>query len=134
MKKHSRRELPLTSKLLIGTAVSVSSIALVSLLFTLISSFTKDPTSLSGILSLVSLLVAGTVSGFTNAKATTGGGVVIAALSSLLSSVLMLAIGFIIAKGSLPLGIFLNYLAYIGISTSFAALATKLGDKNRRYR
>ena len=134
MKKHSRKELSLPILILISTGAIMGAVAISTLIFSLIASLTDDPTSLTGIFSLLSLLVAGAAASFVIAKAVRDGGALIAVISSTLVSLIMILLGLIINGGSMHFGVFLNYLAFIGISALSTLLATKIGTRKRRYR
>ena len=134
MKKHSKKELSLPLLLLIGALISVAAVICVSLVFTLIASLTKDPGELIGIFSLVSLLLAGAVSGFAISKLFRDGGSLIAFLSAVIAALVMSLSGLIIKGGAVPISVFLNYLAYLGIAALFAFLATKTVKKKSKFR
>lgn len=134
MKKHTKKELSLPLLLLIGTAASILSVVLVSFVFALISSMTKNPTALTGIFSLVSLLFAGALSGFVISKVIRDGGSLIAVLSAVIAALLMSVIGLIVKGGIVPISVFLNYLAYLGTAALASFLATKTVKKRARFR
>ena len=134
MKKHTKKELSLPLLLLIGTAASILSVVLVSFVFALISSMTKNPTALTGIFSLVSLLFAGALSGFVISKVIRDGGSLIAVLSAVIAALLMSVIGLIVKGGAVPISVFLNYLAYLGTAALASFLATKTIKKRARFR
>ena len=135
MKKHSKSELSLPILLLIGSGAMVGGVAISAFIFALISSLTKDPTALTGILSLVSLLFAGALTSFILTRVIRrDGGMLIAIVSATITGLLMSVIGLIMEGGSVNLNVFLNYLAFIGISGLFAFLAGKTNTKKRKYR
>lgn len=130
MKKRKRKELGLTSLIMIGAAVGLGAILLVTFILAFISSMTKDPTSLTGGLSLAALLVSGAVSGFGISKANGEGGALVGILSSIITVAVILVIGLITSAGKLNLGVFLNLIAY----TMTATLASILGKKRIKRR
>jgi hypothetical protein len=134
MKKHSRKELSLPILILISTVVFISAGALCTLIFALISSLTDDPGALTGIFSLLSLLLSGSVASFVIAKLIRDGGTLIAIISSALTSLILTALGLIISGGAVHFGVFLNYAALIGISAIATLIAKKTNGKRRRYR
>ena len=133
MKKHSKKELSLPLLLLIGSLISAALVICTSLVFTLVASLSKDPGGLIGIFSLLSLLLAGAGSGFTVSKLFRDGGALIAFLSAVITALIMSVIGLIVKGGAVPISVFLNYLAYLGISALFAFLATKFTRKKRKF-
>ena len=134
MKKRKRKELSLTVLMLLGAGFALISIVMIAFVLAVIAYFTKDPTSLTGVFSLVALLLAGGVSGFITSKANGEGGALVGILSSVISASLVLAIGLICKSGKLTLGVFLNVIAFICISALFSILGKKRAKrKHRRY-
>ena len=131
MKKHMNKDLSLARRLAIGTLISALSIVVTCLAFTVISSLTKDPTSLIGIFSLTTLLLGGALSGFIISRMRCGGSLTAIGSSGIIA-LLMLMIGFIIKGGMLSLSIFLNYLAYLGATALFSSKFLKIGKRKRR--
>ena len=82
MKRQKRKELSLPILLLIGAGVSLASVLTMTLILAIASYFTKDPTSLVGAFSLLSLLLAGAISGFVNARIGGEGGALIGIISA----------------------------------------------------
>lgn len=134
MKKYSKNELSLPITLLIGVGSMLVGVALSAFIFAVISSLTADPGALTGILSLTSLLAAGAITSFILSKTIRGGGQLIAIISSAIAGLLMMVTGLIIKGGAVSLGVFVNYLAFIGISALFAFIAGKTGGRRKRYR
>ena len=135
MKKHKRKELSLPALSLLGAAFSLVAVIAIALALAIISAFTKDPTSLTGALSLAALLIAGAVSAFTTSRINNGGGAIIGILSSVIASTVILIIGLIIKRGLLPFGSLINVMAFLGISVIFSILGKKRIKKahKRRY-
>ena len=69
MKKRKRKELGLTATVLLGTVFALTITVMTSFALALVSSFTRNPTALVGIMSLVTLLLSGAISGFVTSKA-----------------------------------------------------------------
>ena len=132
MRKHKRKELGLTALLAIGTAFSLVLVFAVSFALTLISSLTNDPTSLIGAFSLIALLLAGGISGFTTSRLNGDGGVLIGILSAVISAAIMLAVGLIWKRGAISYGVLVNMLAFVGVSVIASALGKKRAKKSRR--
>ena len=134
MKKRKRKELGLVSLIMIGAAVELGAILLVTFILAFVSSMTKDPTSLTGGLSLAALLVSGAVSGFGISKANGEGGALVGILSSVITVGIMLVIGLIASKGQMNLGAFLNLIAYMMTATLASILGKKkLKRRKRKY-
>ena len=132
MKNHNKKEKGFPSLLITGAAISVATVALVSLAMALVSSFTKDPTSLTGVLSLVSLLVAGVISAVINSLKNGAVGAMISTLSALIAAVLMLAIGLVIKGGLVPFGTLISQAAFVGISALAATLTKSRPRRSKR--
>lgn len=133
MKKHKRKELGLTSLIAIGTAASVVSVAVMAFILALISSMTKDPTSLTGAFSLLTLVLAGAVSGFVISRTMGEGGPLVGTLSVVIVTAIMLIVGLIWKGGLLPLGALLNMLVYLAVGVIASALGKKRPRKRHRY-
>ena len=84
--KRKRKELGLTSLMLLGAGFALVMIVAVSFVLALISSFAKNPTSMTGAVALVALLLAGAISGFTTARANGEGGTLVGILSAVISA------------------------------------------------
>ena len=132
MKKHKRKELGLVPLTLLGTAFAILVIVSVTFAMSLISSFTKDPSSLTGAFSLITLLLAGGISGFVTSRANGDGGSLISIISALISAFLIIIIGLIWGKGMMNVGAFINTLAFVGVSILFAVLGKKRVKRGRR--
>ena len=134
MKKHKRKELGLTSLILLGAGFALATVTATAFLLALISSFTKNPTALTGILSLIALLLSGAISGYVTSRVNGEGGALIGILSTVVSALLILTVGLIWRGGSLNLGMPLNLLAFIGISVLFSILGKKrIKRGHKRY-
>ena len=135
MKKHKRKEFTFPALLSIGVGFALASLLAVTMLLAVISYFTADPTAYTGAFSLLSLVVAGAVSGFVTSRVNGEGGVLIGILSSVIASSTLLIAGLIISGGSCALCVLVNSLAFIGVSSLAAVLAKKIGKKSpkRRY-
>ena len=126
--------MPFPLLLLIGVGAMIGSVAICALIFAIIASLTSDPGSLTGVFSLLALLIAGAAAAFALSRLIPKDGVAVAIISAAISVALMSIAGLIIGGGSVSFGVFLNYLAFICVSALFAFLATKTGGKRRRYR
>ena len=133
MKKHKRKELGLGALLVIGTVASVGAVFVMAFILALISSMTKDPTSLTGAFSLLALLLAGAVSGFVISRVNGEGGKLIGILSSVIATAVMMIVGLIWKGGLLPLGALLNLFAFLAVGVLASILGKKRARKRRRY-
>ena len=134
MKRQKRKELSLPILLLIGAGVSLASVLTMTLILAIASYFTKDPTSLVGAFSLLSLLLAGAISGFVNARIGGDGGSLIGIISASLASLIMLSVGLIWRGGMLPLSALLNLTAFILTSVGSEILGKKRARSTRKRR
>ena len=134
MKRQKRKELSLPILLLIGAGVSLASVLTMTLILAIASYFTKDPTSLVGAFSLLSILLAGAISGFVNARIGGDGGALIGIISASLASLIMLSVGLIWRGGMLPLSALLNLTAFILTSVGSAILGKKRARSTRKRR
>ena len=134
MKRQKRKELSLPILLLIGAGISLASVLTMTLILAIASYFTKDPTSLVGAFSLLSLLLAGAISGFVNARIGGEGGALIGIISASVASLIMLSVGLIWRGGMLPLSALLNLTAFILTSVGSAILGKKRARSARKRR
>ena len=133
MKKHKRKELGLGALLVIGAVASVGAVFVMAFILALISSMTKDPTSLTGAFSLLALLLAGAVSGFVISRVNSEGGKLVGILSSVIATSVMMIVGLIWKGGLLPLGALLNLFAFLAVGVLASILGKKRARKRRRY-
>ena len=130
MKKRKRKDLGLTALMLMGAGFALALIIAMAFIISLISSFTSDPTAMTGALSLVALLLAGATAGFVSSRVNGDGGALVGILSAVISASVILTVGLIARAGRLSIGVFINALAYIAVS----ALASILGKKRVKRR
>lgn len=133
MKRRKRKEFGLTALMLLGAAFALAVIIAVSFILSVISSMTKNPTSLVGAFSLLSLILSGAISGFVTSKVNGEGGVIVAVLSSVISAFTVLAIGLIWKGGAIKLSVPLNLLVFIAVSV-IASLLGKKQPKRKKHR
>ena len=133
MKKHRKgnKKPSGLALLFIGALISATMFALLSFIFALLAYRTNDPTSLTDVFSLISLLLTGAVMGFAVSKIKGDGGMLISVLCALLFCVCLLMVGVIMSGGSLPPRVPLNYVCYLGVASLFAWLG---GRKKKRGR
>jgi putative membrane protein (TIGR04086 family) len=127
--KHKEKASGLTV-LLIGTLAEGATLVLMSLLFSFFSYSMSDPLAITGLCSILSLVITAAVGGVVISRVKGDGGMAISVLSALLLCLILLLIGLIITGGELPLGCIISYLCYIAI----AALSGFLGRKRNRRR
>lgn len=129
MKKHKRKEFSFPVLLVMGAGFSLVTVLITSLALALAAYFTKDPTSLTGAFSLLSLVLAGGISAFVTAKVNGEGGSLIGILSAVICALVILAVGLVWRGGLLPLGAVLNVSAFVTVS-----IAASLLGKHRSAR
>ena len=117
----------------IGTLSSLGAVFVMAFILALISSMTKDPTSLTGAFSLLALLLAGAVSGFVISRVNGEGGKLVGILSSVIATSVMMIVGLIWKGGLLPLGALLNLFAFLAVGVLASILGKKRARKRRRY-
>jgi putative membrane protein (TIGR04086 family) len=132
MRKRKSKELGLVALIMIGTAVGLGTIIATAFILALISSLTKDPTSLTSWLSLASLLISGAVSGFIISRANGEGGALVGISASVISAALLIIIGLIMSAGRLRLGVFINVIAYLSVAVFGSILGKKRIKRRRR--
>ena len=118
--------------ILIETAAAILTFFAISFIFTLFSSLSENPTSLIGILSLVSHLVSGALFGFVTSRITGDGSKLSVPISALCTVLIMIAIGLIWSKGTTHISTLLNYLAYLGVTVIFSYLG-RMRPKRKKY-
>ena len=133
MKKHKRKELSLGAMLAIGAVASVVSVGVVAFILAVISSLTKNPTSLTGAFSLLTLVLAGAISGFVISRVMGDGASLVGTLSVAIATVVMLAVGLIWTGGLLPLGALLNLCVFLAVGVIASVLGKQRPRKKRRY-
>ena len=84
--------------------------------------------------SLIALIIAAMLSGAALSRLKGEGGALYTFLSSLAVTVIMLAAGLIISRGSISAGSFMNYGCYIGVSALSGYLFRKKNSRQRRKR
>ena len=133
MRKRKRKEPGLSALMLIGAGLSLVMIVAVTFIMAIVSYMTSDPTSLTGALSLASLLVAGAISGYVTSRTNGGGGVLVGVLATVIAAAVMLTIG-LIASGGIGVGAFINLGAYVSVSVLASVIGKKrVGKRKRRY-
>lgn len=133
MKKHKRKEFGFPTLLLLGSGFALVSVPIIALLLAIASYFTSNPTALTGAFSLLTLALAGALSGFVTSKANGEGGSLIGILSAVISAVVMLAVGLIWKGGLLPLGAVLNIAVFVALSCFAALLGKRRKAQRGRY-
>ena len=132
MRKRKSKELGLVALIMIGTAVGLGTIIATAFILALISSLTKDPTSLTAGLSLATLLISGAVSGFVISRANGEGGALVGISAAVISAALLIIIGLIMSAGRLKLGVFINVVAYLSVAVFGSILGKKRIKRRRR--
>jgi len=115
-----------------GALFSVVLLLALSLAFAFIAGFTKDPASMSGIFSTLSLLITGAICGFSVSKYKGEGGTLAAALSSLLFVLVLILAALIINGGRLAPATLINYLCHIAVAVLFSFAGRQRKKSYRR--
>lgn len=134
MQKHKRKEFTLPALLLFGSGFALITVVATAMALAIIACFTGDPTALTGAFSLLSLIIAGAVSGFITSRANGDGGALVGILSALICSALMLAIGLVWKGGLLPFGAILNIAVFAVVSVGASLLGKKRVRIGRKHR
>lgn len=123
----------LHTMLITGFVVSVAVLLAVSLICALIAHLNADPTSLIGVMTLVSVVASAAVSGVIITRTCGEEGVKISTLSALLIALIMMLIGLISNRGALPTSGIMNYICYLLTSIFFAVVGrVRVGAKKHR--
>ena len=131
MKRRKKREFSLPILLLMGAGFALCTAVAVSLILAIAAYMTSDPTAMIGAFALLSLALAGAISGFVTSRVNGDGGALVGVLSAIICAVVMLAVGLVWKGGPLPLGAVLNIAVFVATS-SFSALLGKRKHKRRR--
>ena len=118
--------------LLVGALCSGILLIILTMISAFIVFYTKNPTSLIGLISIAVMLLTGAISGFSISKLKGEGGILISCLSSLLFILILLMIGLIAGGGHISLGNIINYLCYMAVSLLFSFFGRKKEKKYRR--
>ena len=105
------------SKLGIGAGISLLSVLSFSILFGIIAMLFNNITGVIPLFSMLTVILSAALSGVIVSRMITNGNLGLSVLSFLLSWLILMLIGVIINKGSLPLSVFLNLVIFVGIST-----------------
>ena len=132
MRKRKSKERGLVALILIGAAVGLGTIIATAFILALISSLTKDPTSLTAGLSLATLLISGSISGFVISRANGEGGALVGISAAVIIVALLIIIGLVMSAGRLRLGVFINLIAYLSVAVFSSVLGKKRIKRRRR--
>ena len=132
MKKRSKFKMTGVATVFVGVGASFGILIILTLLGAALISSLADPLSSIKTASLVLFLISGAVSGFVVAKFKSEGGILLSALSSLIFSLMLIAVSLICNKGSVGGGILMNALCYFLIAALFAFFGRKRERRSRR--
>lgn len=118
--------------LFLGALLSCIVYLSVSLIAGLLTCQAADPTSLTGPVSLASLMISGIISSLLITRLPEGGGILTAVLSALLFVLVLLVIGLAMTGGKLPIRCPINYLCYLALCTLTAYALSKIPERRRR--
>ena len=134
MKRHKRKEFGFPILLLMGAGFALGTVAATALGLAVLSYLTADPTAFIGAFSLLTLVIAGAVSGFVTSRVRGEGGVLVAVLSAVIATAVMLAVGLVWRGSALPLGAILNLAVFIIASVLSALIGKRKKRKSRAWR
>lgn len=120
-------------RFIISFCISFLIILLLSLLSALIAVSLDDPSKVTGLFSLGSLLISAAVSGVLSSRIKGDGGVKFAILVALAVVLIMLLVNVIVCSGKVSGGSFMNYGCYMGVAALSAFLGRKR-DRHKRHR
>ena len=120
--------------LLIGGALFEGAVYLISSFALALFSYNmNDPVGVAGLMSMIALVLSGSIGGALISRLREDGGIGIAALATLLLSLIFLLVGIIRGGGSVSLSSLLSYLLMIGAAALSAFfLRPRSGHKRRR--
>ena len=134
MKRHTRKEFSFPALLLMGSGFALATVLAVAMLLAVVAYLSNDPTSLTAAFALLTLVLAGAVSGFVTSRVNGDGGALIGILSALICTAIIAVVGLIVKGGLIPLGAILNLAVYAVTSVAAATLAKrKKTARRRRY-
>lgn len=116
-----------------GIIISVAMLLAVSLILSIVTEASSDPSAVMGIYSLLSIILSAALSGITVSTVSGEHGIKISALCALMIVLIMMLTGTIVNGGGLPTRGLMNYLCYFAIYL-FSALLGKPGKKRRKHR
>ena len=111
---------------------SVVTILILTMILAWISISTLDPTGKIGIFSLISLILAATLSGLFASWQNPTDGVGFSVISGLGMTLIMLLCGIIVSAGRLSGGAFMNYGCYLGTYALLSYIGMRAKDKRKR--
>ena len=111
---------------------STVTILVLAMILAWISISTDDPTGKIGIFSLISLILAATLSGLFASWQNPTDGVGFSVISGLGMTLIMLLCGIIVSAGRLSGGAFMNYGCYLGTYALLSYIGMRAKDKRKR--
>ncbi len=130
MKRYNDKNPLLT--LLYSALMSIGIVIIMALAAAVFAYFISDPSEMTPLLSLISLLFSGVLGGVLSVKLF-GNTPLLAFIASAVSLIPMIIAGLIIAGGMIGANVFLNYLAYLGVTALSAVISTRLRGKKKYY-
>ena len=116
----------------LGTLYSLTVMLVLTLAASALSLFGKNPISALGIMTIVTIAASGVITGVSLSRVFKESGTQMTALSSLLLSLIILAVGLILGGGKTSLKLPLNVIIYLLCSIISAYLA-RPREKRRRF-
>lgn len=119
MKKryHKESNLNAISKLAVGTGISLFSILTVSVIFGAIAMAFPNVTGMIPPFSILTIVFSALLSGALVSRFVSNGNTGLSVLIFLMCALLLMLIGTIVGKGTLPISVFLNFLIFLGTAT-----------------
>lgn len=116
----------------LGTLYSLTVMLVLTLAASALSLFGKNPISALGIMTIVTIAASGVITGVSLSRVFKESGTQMTALSSLLLSLIILAVGLILGGGKISLKLPLNVIIYL-LSSIISAYLARPREKRRRF-
>jgi hypothetical protein len=132
-KFYKRTDISAVKRLFLGAGMAMAALLLFSAIFSGISMLTDDAAAKIPLFAILTLVVSAAVGGAVSTRTVSDGRLSLALLSALLAALIFMLIGTIIAKGHLPLSVFLNFAIFVGVFglSSYLFKKRDIGKKRR---
>ena len=114
-------------------AISALVLPAVSFILAVVANASADPSAAIGISTLVSIVLSAAISGGVCVRTCKDDGIKICTLCALFITLIMMLIGLISNRGSLPVSAVMNYVCYITVYV-FASVVIGRGGGRARHR
>ena len=132
-KHYKESNLNALNKLAIGTGISLAFLLLFSIIFGAIAMTFQNTTGMIPLFSILTIVFSATFGGIVVSRFISDGKLGFSILVFLMSSLLLMLVGTILGKGSLPLSVFMNFLIYVGTATLSSYLFRKRDRMKRKF-